>query len=71
MSLDEKKIDLGLAGKVTDELISAVKAKYVDGKVTCPELLTIAEETGASRQVVGAAADVARIKVHQCELGCF
>ncbi len=71
MSLDEKIIDEELAAKVTPELRDAVAAKAVDGKVTCQEMLDLAEELGVDPALVGTAADVAHIKLHQCKLRCF
>jgi hypothetical protein len=57
--------------QVTDEMIEAVRAKAVDGKITCPVLRKFAEDTGVPYKVAGTAADLAGIRVHNCDLDCF
>ena len=57
--------------QVTPELMEAIKAKAVDGKVTCPVLRKFAEDTGIPYKVAGTAADMAGVRVHNCDLGCF
>lgn len=59
------------ASQVTDEMMDAIKAKAVDGKITCPVLRKFAEDTGVPYKVAGAAADAAGVRVHNCDLGCF
>jgi len=39
--------------------------------ITCAQCFEIAERTGASRRVVGEAANRAGVRVVQCQLGCF
>ncbi len=68
---DPKDIDPRWAEQVTDEMKDAIAAKAVDGHVTCPVLRKYAEDTGVPYKVAGAAADMAGIKVHNCDLGCF
>jgi hypothetical protein len=68
---DAKDIDPRWAAQVTDEMQDAIRAKAVDGHVTCPVLRKYAEDTGVPYKVAGAAADMAGIKVHNCDLGCF
>jgi len=57
--------------QVTDEMMEAIKAKAVDGKVTCPVLRKFAEDSGVAYKVAGTAADMAGVRVHNCDLGCF
>ena len=71
MSGSEKTIDPRFAEQVTDELKAAVLEKAVDGKVTCPVLRKLAEDMGVPNRVAGAAADLAGVRVHNCDLGCF
>ena len=72
MSSDNKKFtDPRWASQVTDEMMDAIKAKAVDGKVTCPVLRKFAEDQGVPYKVAGAAADAAGVRVHNCDLGCF
>jgi len=57
--------------QVTDEMTDAIKAKAVDGKVTCAVLRKFAEDSGVAYKVAGTAADMAGVRVHNCDLGCF
>ena len=67
----DKTVDPRFAAQVTDELKEAVLDKAVDGKVTCPVLRKLAEDMGVPNRVAGAAADMAGVRVHNCDLGCF
>jgi hypothetical protein len=71
MSDSPKVIDPRWLDQVTPELVEAVRAKAHDGKVTCPVLRKLAEDSGVPYKVAGAAADSVGIKVHNCDLGCF
>lgn len=66
-----KEVDPRWAGQVTSELTDAVLAAAADGRITCPVLRKLAEDTGVPYKVAGAAADLAGIKVGNCDLGCF
>lgn len=66
-----KEIDPRWAEQVTPELTAAVMDKAHDGRVTCPVLRKLAEDTGVPYKVAGAAADLAGVRVHNCDLGCF
>ena len=66
-----KQLDPRWTVQVTDEMQSAIRAKAVDGKVTCPVLRKFAEDSGVPYKVAGAAADMAGIRVQNCDLGCF
>jgi len=66
-----KELDARWTAQVTDEMMEAIRAKAHDGKVTCPVLRKYAEDTGVPYKVAGAAADLAGIRVHNCDLGCF
>lgn len=57
--------------QVTDEMVEAIRGKAVDGKVTCPVLREFAEDQGVPYKVAGTAADMAGVKVHNCDLDCF
>jgi len=71
MSDTLKQVDPRWAEQVTPELVEAVKAKAHDNKVTCAVLRKLAEDSGVTYKVAGAAADSVDIKVHNCDLGCF
>jgi len=57
--------------QVTDEMVEAIKDKAVDGKVTCAVLRKFAEDAGVPYKVAGTAADMAEVRVHNCDLDCF
>lgn len=66
-----KELDARWTAQVTDEMMDAIRAKAVDDKVTCAVLRKFAEDTGVAYRVAGAAADMAGVRVHNCDLGCF
>ncbi|MDD2422486.1 MAG: hypothetical protein PHC60_07215 [Heliobacteriaceae bacterium] len=41
------------------------------GVLTCPQARAIAEQFDVSKTVVGQLADELKIKIRNCELGCF
>ena len=71
MSGAPKEIDPRWLDQVTPELKDAVAMKAVDGRVTCPVLRKLADDTGVPYKVAGAAADSLGVKVKNCDLGCF
>ncbi|HBR22582.1 MAG TPA: hypothetical protein DD713_08490 [Nitrospiraceae bacterium] len=48
-----------------------IKRKAVKGKLSCSAARKIAEETGVTYKIVGNAADRLKIKITDCQLGCF
>ncbi|HEY5541168.1 MAG TPA: hypothetical protein VIL41_06930 [Coriobacteriia bacterium] len=66
-----KELDPRWVAQVTDDMQDVIRTKAVDGKVTCPVLRKFAEDTGVPYKVAGAAADMAGVRVHNCDLGCF
>jgi hypothetical protein len=68
---NQKFTDPRWTAQVTDEMMDAIKAKAIDGKITCPVLRKFAEDQGVPYKVAGAAADAAGLRVHNCDLGCF
>jgi hypothetical protein len=71
VSKTDKTTEPKWVAQVTDEMKTAVLAKAVDGKVTCPVLRKFAEDQGVAYKVAGAAADLAGVRVGGCDLGCF
>ncbi|HEY5548477.1 MAG TPA: hypothetical protein VIL17_02645 [Coriobacteriia bacterium] len=69
--MSKKENDPRWVAQVTEEMKTAILAKAVDGKVTCPVLRKFAEDSGINYKVAGAAADMAGVRVHNCDLGCF
>jgi hypothetical protein len=70
-SENAKFTDPRWAGQVTPEMTEAILAKAIDNKITCAVLRAYAEEIGVPYKVAGAAADLAGVRVHNCDLGCF
>lgn len=66
-----KELDPRWTAQVTDEMKTAILAKATDSKVTCAVLRKYAEDIGVPYKVAGAAADMAGVRVHNCDLGCF
>jgi len=71
MSKDDKAADPRWAAQVTEDMKVAILGKAVDGKITCPVLRKFAEDNGVNYKVAGTAADMAGVRVHNCDLGCF
>lgn len=69
--MSAKELDSRWTAQVTDEMKAAIVAKAVDGEVTCPVLRKFAEDAGVPYKVAGAAADMAGVKLRNCDLGCF
>ncbi|MCU0821064.1 MAG: hypothetical protein MUC95_01145 [Spirochaetes bacterium] len=54
-----------------DNLEKTIKEKIKDGKITCKEAFEIAAGLGIKPAEVGKALDKLKIKIKQCQLGCF
>lgn len=54
-----------------ERLKTAVMEKAINGKLPCPAARRIAEEMAVPYKEVGDAADELKIKIADCELGCF
>jgi hypothetical protein len=57
--------------RMNDRIIEEIKKKAIEGKLPCAAARQIAEELGVSYRDVGEAADLLRIKITSCQLGCF
>ncbi|MGB4593674.1 MAG: hypothetical protein WBI63_07895 [Coriobacteriia bacterium] len=66
-----KELDPRWADQITPELTDAILGKAVEGRITCPVLRKLAEDQGVVYKVAGTAADLAGVKVKNCDLGCF
>ena len=53
------------------KLKECVKEKAKEGIITCAVLRRIAEKMGAAYKEAGKAADELKIKIRNCDLGCF
>jgi hypothetical protein len=53
------------------ELETELRARAKDNHITCAQMFAIAEKLGIPRKDVGSAATELRIKIANCQLGCF
>ena len=54
-----------------EELKSRIRAAAQEGKIPCAAAFQLAEELGISRHELGNLLNELRIKIIQCQLGCF
>jgi hypothetical protein len=54
-----------------EELKARIKAAAPEGRIACPAAFRLAEELGLSRKDLGELLNDLRIKIIQCQLGCF
>jgi hypothetical protein len=54
-----------------EELRAKIQATAREGKMPCAAAFRLAEELGISRREVGNLLDELKIKITQCQLGCF
>lgn len=52
-------------------VIGKIKAGTVDGKISCKQAQTIADETGVPYKDMGDLLNEMKIKIISCQLGCF
>ena len=58
-------------GIVKKKVQEEIKKKAVHGRLSCPAARKIAEMFSIPYKEVGRAADEMKIKITDCELGCF
>lgn len=54
-----------------EELRAKIRAAAPEGKMPCAAAFRLAEELGISRRDLGNLLDELKIKITQCQLGCF
>ena len=54
-----------------EKVLSEVKRRSRNGKISCAVALKLADELGVSPKKVGQAANELKIKIRACQLGCF
>jgi hypothetical protein len=54
-----------------EEIKILIMKKQSDNRISCEAACDIAEQTGASKIVIGRLLDEMKIKIHSCQLGCF
>lgn len=53
------------------DLKAKIRAAAPTGKIPCAAALKLAEELGVSRAEMGELLNELRVKITQCQLGCF
>ncbi len=54
-----------------DKIREEIKKRAIDNRLPCPLARKIARELSVSYKEIGRAADELKIKITDCELGCF
>jgi hypothetical protein len=54
-----------------EELRTRIRAAAPEGKIPCAAAFLLAEEVGISREEMGHLLNDMKIKIVQCQLGCF
>jgi hypothetical protein len=54
-----------------EDLITKLKRAAPEGRIPCAQAQKIAPESRASLKRVGELLNHLKIKIHQCQLGCF
>jgi len=54
-----------------DEIKERIRAAAPEGKIACPAAFRLAQELGLSRKELGELLNELKIKITQCQLGCF
>ena len=54
-----------------EELKAKIRAAAPEGKISCAAAMRLAEELVISRQDLGKLLNELKIKISQCQLGCF
>ncbi|MBM7855341.1 Mn-dependent DtxR family transcriptional regulator [Desulfohalotomaculum tongense] len=58
-------------GNIPENILEAVRRAAEDNSLSCARARKLAEELKVAPRVVGEAADQLKIKIKNCELGCF
>ncbi len=54
-----------------EELKARIQAAAPEGKISCAAAMRLAEELVISRQDLGRLLNELKVKIKQCQLGCF
>jgi hypothetical protein len=54
-----------------DEIKERIRAAAPEGRIACAAAFRLAEEMGLSRRLLGELLNELKIKITQCQLGCF
>ena len=56
---------------MSEDVKARIKAAAPDGKIACAAAFRLADELGLSRKDLGQLLNELKIKIIQCQLGCF
>jgi hypothetical protein len=56
---------------MNDKVAEEIRKKAVNGRLPCPAARKIAQELSVSFREIGKTADQLKVKITDCELGCF
>jgi hypothetical protein len=71
MSINLELRSVNVVKEIKAELLEAVKNVSRDGRITCTEARSLAEELNVHPREIGDACNALKIKIIACELGCF
>lgn len=54
-----------------DALIDAIRKETTDGKITCARAWLLADQFGYPKREMGTLLNELKVKLIQCQLGCF
>jgi len=57
--------------KIPENILKAVKDAAPEGRISCADARALAEKLGVDLILIGRAADELKIKIKNCQLGCF
>jgi LAO/AO transport system kinase len=55
----------------SEKLINQIQERVTENRISCKEALEIADENRISRHEMGKLLNKLKIKIRQCQLGCF
>lgn len=56
---------------IQEEQRARIRAAAPEGEIPCPAAFRLAQELGLTRRELGELLNELRIKITQCQLGCF
>jgi len=57
--------------KIPEKVLEAVKLATPEGRISCADAHALARKLGVELILIGKAADELKIKIRNCQLGCF
>jgi hypothetical protein len=54
-----------------EKIAAMIQQEGITTQITCSQAWSIAEKLGISKQEIGAYCEANKIKIRECQLGCF